>query len=93
MQDTEFDLHRDGLARSKHREFIQVVIELMSAAKSERACKGPLETNLKQFLFVLGTVSLTASCDVRSDGLKRGGHVSFGNIESRLPTKTSHRRP
>lgn len=37
MQDAEFDFHWDDLARSEHGEIIQVVIELMSAAKSERA--------------------------------------------------------
>ena len=50
MQDTEFDLHWDDLARSEHREFIQVVIELMSAAKGERACKNILVTNLAHLL-------------------------------------------
>lgn len=53
MQDTEFDLHRDDLARSEHRELIQVVIELMSAAKSERAYKNILATTLEQLLLVL----------------------------------------
>lgn len=39
MQDAQFDLHWDDLARSEYGEFIQVVIELVTAAKSERAWK------------------------------------------------------
>lgn len=37
MQDAKFDLHWDDLARSEHGEFVQVVVELVSSAKGERA--------------------------------------------------------
>ena len=89
MQDTKFELHRDYLARPEHGELVQVVVELMPAAKSERAW-GRL---LVPITSLCVTVILTSSRDVWGNGLEGGRYIPFGNVEGSLPTEPSHRRP